>query len=284
MATVQQRRIQRVARPGLAIREVVLEDVPPPLPPLRPRLPTAASPAADYARPKVPTRPRAPFRPRPSETVFQCGQCDMLVPESAPICQYCGARFEGVVESEPARPQVLTSEPGAREEQSEDARPVAPGPPPGRFDVFTLRAHDRADHDRLYAEAATGAVAAARLLEAVERLIRDSESLGLEISATRRLMREAWEAHRNRDFNLVTVLAHQSEAELLPNVSRLIELQLARVRDLVARGKTRGAEVEPFVYQLKLAYGALRLGQLDEALAITRDLVESIRDAAVGWA
>lgn len=152
-----------------------------------------------------------------------------------------------------------------------------------RFDVFSLRSRDRADHDRLYAEAATGAVGAARLLETVERLLRDSESLGLEISATRRLMREAWEAHRNRDWNLVTVLARQSEAELLPNVSRLIELQLSRIRDLISRGKARGAQVEPFILQLKLAYGALRLGQLDEALAITRQLVEDFRDASVNW-
>ncbi|HIH02084.1 TPA: hypothetical protein HA259_08500 [Thermoplasmata archaeon] len=135
----------------------------------------------------------------------------------------------------------------------------------------------------LYAEALRGFTGSARLLEELELLITDVSSLGSDTAGARRLMSSAWEACREGDWPLVSALAKQTEDLMSPNIPDLVRQELGKARNLIVEAKSWGTDTSRYMLTMKSAMSALHRGDLDEALRLTKELMDSLRDDAASW-
>lgn len=216
--------------------------------------------------------------PEDDSPLFMCTECDMIVKESDPYCPFCGAIFADA-----------QSETQATSESSEE-RPVIEKPTrrepmvrPEKFDLFGLIKTKPASKDLLYHEALKGFTGSARLLEEIEHLISDVSSLGTDTSRARRLIGSAWEACRDGDWNLVSTLAHQTEEIVSPSIPDLVRSQIAKARNHLTDAKGHGVDISPYILQVKSAMQALHANNPDEALRITKELMDRLREDSITW-
>jgi hypothetical protein len=209
--------------------------------------------------------------------LFQCTECDMIVRESDPYCPFCGAIFADseTVEEPPAtateRPVV--DRPARREEMIR----------PEKFDLFSLLRTRSRSKELLYQEALKGFAGSARLLEEIEHLISDVGSLGTDTSKARRLVSNAWEAARDGNWNLVSTLARQTEQLMSPSIPDLVRSEIARARKYLMEAKSVGIDISKYVLQIKSAMQALHEDDPDEALRVTKELMDRLREDSISW-
>ena len=216
--------------------------------------------------------------PEDDSPLFQCTECDMIVKESDPYCPFCGAIFadsplaeqEGLTE---ACEKPLVDRPVHREEMVR----------PEKFDLFSLIRTRSRSHEMLYEEALKGFAGSARLLEEIEHLISDVSSLGTDTSRARRSVSSAWEAARDGNWNLVNALAHQTEEMMAPNIPELVRSQIARARKYLTEAKAVGVDISPYILQIKTAMQALRKDDPDDALRVTKELMDRLREDSISW-
>jgi hypothetical protein len=216
--------------------------------------------------------------PEDDSPLFQCTECDMIVKESDPYCPFCGAIFADVQPEVPAEP-VPTS-PRMVDEKPANREPMVR---PEMFDLFSLIKTKSVSKDLLYQEALKGFTGSARLLEEIEHLISDVSALGTDTSKARRMIGSAWEACRDGDWNLVSTLAHQAEQMVSPSVPDLVRSQIAKARSLLTDAKGRGVDISPYILQVKSAMQALHANNPDEALRLTKEIMDRLREDAVSW-
>ena len=217
----------------------------------------------------------------PQDIQYQCTSCDMMVSPSDSYCPFCGAIFSD-------DPMGAAEEEGAEEEPSEvEAAPEPPTKParrPERFDVLSMLRPRPKSRDLLYTEALKGFVGSARLLEDIELMISEVSSLGNDTTKARRMMSDAWEACREGDWPLVSALARQTEALVTPNIPDLVRQELAKARNMILQAKGEGMDTSRYLVTAKSAMHALHGNNLDEALRLTKELMDTLREDSAQWA
>lgn len=209
--------------------------------------------------------------------LFQCTECDMIVKESDPYCPFCGAIF--------ADDTMAEERPGAATEKPVVEKPVRREElvRPEKFDLFSLLRTRSRSKELLYQEALKGFAGSARLLEEVEHLISDVSSLGTDTSRARRLVSNAWEAARDGDWNLVSTLVRQTEELMSPSIPDLVRSEIARARKFLTEAKSVGIDISPYILQIKSAMQALHGDDPDEALRMTKELMDRLREDSISW-
>ncbi len=215
--------------------------------------------------------------------LFQCTDCDMIVKESDPYCPFCGAIFADGPLAGPVE-EARAIEPSPADRPAID-KPVHREPffRPEKFDVFSIIESGSRSHDLMYQEALKGFSGSTRLLEDIEHLISNISALGKDTSAARRMMSSAWEACRDGNWNLATALAKQTEELVEPSIPDLVKSEVARAREFLTGAKASGVDISAYVLRVKSAMAALRSGDPDEALKITKELMDSIREDSIAW-
>lgn len=216
-----------------------------------------------------------PATASPDEGVqYQCTECDMVVKASDPYCPFCGAIFaDGAMASEEA-------------EEPAGGAPAEPDEPPSRptkVDIWEMVGKRSRSKDLLYQEAGRGFAGSARLIEELEHLISDVGSLGNDTSKARRLVCSAWEACRDGDWSLVSTLARQAEEMMAPSIPDLVRSELSRAREHLVQGKAMGVDVSKYLIRMKEAMRALHKGDNDDALRLTKELLDVIREDSALW-
>ncbi len=219
--------------------------------------------------------------PEDNSPLYLCTECDMVVKESDPYCPFCGAIFaDAEQELEEALPQPTLPEDKPIIEKPAKREPMVR---PEKFDLFSLVRTKSVTRSLLYQEALKGFNGSARLLEEIERLVSDVSSLGTDTAKARRLIGSAWEACRDGDWNLVSALAHQTEDVLSPSIPELVRSQIAKARSHLSEAKSRGVDIAPYVLQVKSAMQALHANNPDEALRVTKELMDRLREDSISW-
>lgn len=265
------RRLQRIVRdPGLKVR-----DMSPPAGP-------SVTPELEHLQKAARLSPELVISmvTSPDEGVqFQCTECDMMVKESDPYCPFCGAIFADGPMSSPEEEEPEASEAPVQEAPEERGEFFKPE----KFDVFgMLRSKGRA-HELLYLEAVKGFAGSARLLEEIEHQISDISSLGTDTTRARRLMSSAWEACREGNWNLVSALARQTEEAIAPSIPSLVRSELAKARAHLMAAKAAGHDASDYLLRMKAAMHCLKSGEDDEALRLTKELMDLLRHDSIAW-
>lgn len=219
---------------------------------------------------------------RDDPPLFQCTQCDMIVKGSDPYCPFCGAIFSDgpMAEQQEARQEARPSVERPAIDTRARKEPMAR---PEMFDIFSMLKTGSRSRDLMYKEALRGFNGSARLLEEIEHLVSDISSLGSDTSRARRLICSAWEACRDGDWNLATTLARQTEELMEPSIPSLVRAEIARARELLSDAKMAGVDISGYVIRVKSAMASLHGGDPDDALRITKELMDSLREDSVSW-
>ncbi|MEW5747791.1 MAG: hypothetical protein AB1793_03240 [Candidatus Thermoplasmatota archaeon] len=267
------RRLQRIVRdPGVQIRDVSSA-------PSRPAPPRQA--AQERPAQLAPELVNPAAASRDEGVRFQCTECDMMVRESDPYCPFCGVIFAD-------GPMSQREEPAEAGEEPEPPRPPRPQEReetvrPGKFDVFGMMNSRGKARDLLYQEAMKGFAGSARLLEEIEHQISDVSALGNDTTRPRRLMSSAWEACRDGDWNLVSALARQTEDSMAPSIPALVRSELSKARECLMEAKLAGRDTSDYLLRMKAAMHCLKAGDDDEALRLTKELMDLLREDSVSW-
>lgn len=265
------RRLQRIVR-SREVRERDLSATPPP--PKSP--PSMNEQKAAHLSPQL-VNPAA-AAPKDEGVQFQCTECDMMVRESDPYCPFCGAIFaDGPLSAEEEAAEASDApEVSIPYERGEFVRPE-------KFDVFGMMNSKGRAHELLYQEAVRGFAGSARLLEEIERQISDISSLGTDTTRARRLMSSAWEACREGNWALVSALARQTEEAIAPNIPSLVRSELSNAREHLMEAKAAGRDVSDYLLRMKAAMHCLKSGDDDEALRLTKELMDLLRHDSITW-
>lgn len=205
---------------------------------------------------------------------YQCTECDMVVKGSDPYCPFCGAIFaDGEMAPEEAEAPV---DGGASEPDEPPSRPT-------KVDLWEMVGRRTRSKDLLYQEAGRGFAGSARLIEELEHLVSDIGSMGNDTSKARRLVCSAWEACRDGDWSLVSTLARQAEEIMAPSIPDLVRSELSRAREHLVQGKAMGVDVSKYLVRMKEAMRALHKGDNDEALRLTKELLDVVREDSALW-
>lgn len=215
--------------------------------------------------------------------LFQCTECDMIVKESDPYCPFCGAIFADGLHGDQHAQEAEVERPFAERPPPEKPAYKEAFPRPEKFDIFSMLRTDSRSHDLMYQEALRGFSGSTRLLEEIEHLISDISALGRDTSTARRLMSSAWEACRDGDWNLVLTLARQTEELVEPSVPDLVRSEIARAREHLMQAKAADIDISGYVLKIKTAMAALHADDPDEALRLTKELMDSIREDSISW-
>ena len=215
--------------------------------------------------------------------LFQCTECDMIVKETDPYCPFCGAIFaDGPLAEQKEALEAEGRTIGGRPQIDKPAH-KEPMVRPEMFDIFSMLKSGSRSRDLMYREATRGFNGSARLLEEVEHLVSDIGSLGSDTSRARRLISSAWEACRDGDWNLATTLAKQTEELMEPSIPDLVRSEIARARELLTDAKVAGVDISDYVLRIKSAMAALHTRDPDEALRLTKALMDSLREDSISW-
>ena len=239
--------------------------------PQKRNLDVASDRVEPQARPATPTEEAVV-----PEVQYQCTSCDMMVNASDSYCPFCGAIFADTA----AGSETVEVE---EDEPAELVQEEEPFVRPQKFDNLSMMKPRARSRKMLYAEALRGFTGSARLLEEIELLITDVSSLGNDTAPARRLMSSAWEACREGDWPLVSALAKQTEDLVSPNIPDLVRSELGKARNLIVEAKSWGADTSRYMLTMKSAMSALHREDLDEALRLTKELMDSLRDDAATW-
>lgn len=246
-------------------------------------VPPPASPPTRHDDPRYrPMEPQAKPTPETEasqmpEIQYQCTSCDMMVSASDSYCPFCGAIFA----DDPDSQEV--SEADGEERAEQEAEDREPSVRPQRFNNLSMVKPRPKPRELLYAEAMKGFTGSARLLEDIELLITDVSALGTDMTKARRLMSSAWEACREGDWPLVSALAKQTEDMMSPSIPDLVRSELGKARNLIVEAKSWGADTSRYMVTMKSAMNALHREDLDEALRLTKELIDSLREDSGAW-
>lgn len=223
--------------------------------------------------------------PQDDSPLFQCTECDMIVKESDPYCPFCGAIFaDAPAPEEPQEIEVAVERPQEAEMPVERPAHREPMARPEKFDIFSLVGRSEPKtKDMLYREALKGFTGSARLLEEIERLVSDIGALGTDTMKARRLIGSAWEACRDGDWNLVSMLARQTEEIVAPSIPDLVRGEIAKARSYLTEAKALGVDISPYILKIKMAMQSLRADDQDEALRVTKELMDAMREDSISW-
>jgi len=257
-----------------------LRSMPPDLAPSQVSAPSPSKPYPDTSFRSV--EPQTTFVPEnggveSSAVQYQCTSCDMMVNASDAYCPFCGAIFSDVPHSPDG------DDAGVEEAQVEAVDEREPFVTPQRFDNLSMLKPRARSRDLLYAEAMRGFTGSARLLEEIELLITDVSALGDDTASMRRLMSSAWEACREGDWPLVSALAKQTEDMMSPSIPQLVRRELGKARNLIVEAKSWGADTSKHMLTMKSAMNALHKEDLDEALRLTKELLDTLRADSSTW-
>lgn len=211
------------------------------------------------------------------EIQYQCTSCDMMVNASDSYCPFCGAIFADTADDSEA------AEAEGEETEEQPPQEEEPFVRPQKFDNLSMIKPRARSRKMLYAEALRGFTGSARLLEEIELLITDVSSLGSDTARARRLMSSAWEACREGDWPLVSTLAKQTEDLMSPSIPDLVRRELGKARNLIVEAKSWGADASKYMLTMKSAMSALHREDLDEALRLTKELMDSLRNDSASW-
>jgi hypothetical protein len=215
--------------------------------------------------------------------LFQCTECDMIVKETDPYCPFCGAIFaDGPMAGKPTGVED-EEKPAAERPMIDKPAHKEPMVRPEMFDIFSMLKTGSRSRELMHQEALKGFSGSARLLEEIEHLISDIGSLGSDTSKARRLISSAWEACRDGDWNLVSTLARQTEELMEPSIPSLVRSEIARAREYLTAAKVAGADISGYIVRIKSAMAALHADDLDEALRLTKEIMDSLREDSVSW-
>jgi len=226
------------------------------------------------------------------EPLFQCTECDMIVKGSDPYCPFCGAIFaDGPLageskEEETIEPMVempVVERPMVYKPRVEHKPHKEEVVVPEMFDIFSMLKTGSRSKELMYQEAGKSFAGSARLLEELEHLVCDIGSLGSDTTRARRLIGSAWEACRDGNWNLAIALARQTEEIVEPNIPDLVRFEVARARELLTDAKVAGTDISEYVLRIKSTMSALRAGEPDEALRLTKELMDSLREDSISW-
>lgn len=219
------------------------------------------------------------------EPLYQCTQCDMIVKQSDPYCPFCGAIFADGPLAESRAPELGSPAPPVERppRPREDFPYKEPPVRPEKFDVFSLVKAPSKSKELVYREALRGFAGSARLLEGIEEVVSELSVLGKDTSLARRLISNAWEACRDGDWNLVTTLAREAEESILPSIPDLVMSEVGKARESLARAKVAGVDISPYMLKIKDIMAALGTRDFDEALRLTKELTDSLREDSVLW-
>lgn len=228
--------------------------------------------------------PQTTFTPQdgglgPPEIQYQCTSCDMMVNASDAYCPFCGAIFA----DGPLSPEEEVAEAEIEEDHEEVDQEREPFVRPQMFDNLSMLKPKTKSRDLLYAEAMKGFNGSARLLEEIETLITDVSALGSDTTRARRLMSSAWEACREGDWPLVSAFAKQTEDMMSPSIPELVRMELGKARNLIVEAKSWGADTSRYMFTMKSAMSALHKEDLDDALRLTKELLDTLREDSAAW-
>lgn len=261
------RKLQRILKTG----EMTNPSLSGGVSPLDPRRMSEQKKSA-YLAPSIVNPPSVPD----DGPLFQCTECDMIVKETDPYCPFCGAIFAD------SSPHTESKIPLASDKPDRTV-PREPMVRPEKFDVFSLMRTRARSKDMLYQEALKGFSGSARLLEEIEHLVSDVGTLGTDTSKARRMIGSAWEACRDGDWHLVSTLAKQTEEMVSPSVPDLVRREIAQAREFLTAAKSSGKDISAYVLRIKSAIQALHADDPDEALRITKELLDSLREDSIAW-
>ncbi len=199
-----------------------------------------------------------------------------MVGSSDAYCPFCGAIFSDVPSYPGGYDDVEDSQAEAVAERETFVRPQM-------FDNLSMLKPKAKSRDLLYAEAMKGFTGSARLLEEIELLIVDVSALGDDTARARRTMSSAWEACREGDWPLVSALAKQTEDMMSPSIPQLVRRELGKARNLIIEAKSWGADTSKHMVTMKSAMSALHKDALDEALRLTKELLDALRADSTTW-
>lgn len=221
------------------------------------------------------------------EPLYQCTECDMIVKESDPYCPFCGAIFADGPLADRARMDdsiaPVVQRPRIERPRPENVARREQVVVPEMFDIFSMLKTGSRSRELMYQEARKGFAGSARLLEEIEKLICDIGALGTDTTRARRLVGSAWEACRDGDWNLAIALARQTEEIMEPSIPDLVRAEIARARELLTDAKAAGVDISSYILRIKSAMSALHSSEPDEALRLTKELMDSLREDSVSW-
>jgi len=245
---------------------------------------------------------------------FQCGMCDMLVGEKDNCCPFCGSEFEdneydGIMkrqeddtsfEAEESRETLrdidqsierpdselideLERE-GEREAMSKKSTDEKPEDEDGskKVDVLGMMYEGKGYQSSGQsggARTSSGFSQAARLLQKMENVVDKASAFGVETNDARKLLVAAWKACEEGNWNIVTSLAEETKRALVPNVSNLIREQVFSLREVILDLRFQGMDVTPQITKMKLIRKAMDDIRLDDAIELTKQLIDETRDA-----
>ena len=216
----------------------------------------------------------------------------MIVKGSDPYCPFCGAifadgpladrgRMDDTITPVVDRPRIVR--PMAESPMVEKPSNREPIVVPEMFDIFSMLKTGSRSKEMMYQEARKSFAGSARLLEEIEHLICQIDSLGTDTTRARRLIGSAWEACRDGDWNLAIALARQTEEMMEPSVPDLVRAEIAQARMILTDAKAVGVDISSYILRIKSAMAALRTSEPDEALRLTKELMDSLREDSVSW-
>lgn len=109
-------------------------------------------------------------------------------------------------------------------------------------------------------------VEASELCESLEKLIRDSEHLYIDVREARRLLNEAKDARKHGDWTMMGVLAKKGRETILKLLPDTLKDELKKCKEVLLEAKAEGKEVTSLIKILKEAAVAFKKRNLEEAL------------------
>lgn len=202
----------------------------------------------------------------------------MIVKASDPYCPFCGAIF---ADGPMASGEQVAEVPEKVEHRQEPVKEEFYKPE--KFDVFEIIRPRPKSRELLHREALRGFAGSARLLEDIEHLISELSGLGMDTAQARRLIGNAWEACREGDWNLVSTLARQTEEVMAPSIPALVMAELTKAKQYLMDAKSAGVDISEHILRVKSAMYALQNDDPDEALRLTKELIDILREDSVSW-
>lgn len=117
------------------------------------------------------------------------------------------------------------------------------------------------------AEQITGRyVEASEMCEALEKLIKNSEYLYVDVREARRLLNEARDAGKHGDWTMMGVLAKKGREELLKMLPEVLREELKKSKEALLDAKAEGKDVSSLIKILKDGAVAFKRNDIEETL------------------
>ncbi|MDH7508698.1 MAG: zinc ribbon domain-containing protein [Methanomassiliicoccales archaeon] len=109
-------------------------------------------------------------------------------------------------------------------------------------------------------------IEASEMCEALEKLIKNSEYLYVDVREARRLLNEARDAGKHGDWTMMGVLAKKGREELLKMLPDVLEEELKKSKETLLDAKAAGKDVSSLIKILKDGAVAFKRNDVEETL------------------